>query len=159
MKSIHILLVALALTACSRRHPASVITLAYEQADIQLQFDTLYNHQQTDSVYNGFIEQALAFCNDSTVTQHVFSSMYFNRRTRVYDCLTTTVFRLKDGTITATGIFSLTPGDTIAPDHDFPITGGSATYRNITGTYTRKYRDGVYHVELSYHKKRRFTRS
>jgi len=158
MKTIPALcLLALLFSGCRqhRHSDATVISLNYRQSDIQKQFDTLYSYQQASpGVYKGFIEQALAVCHGrgkDTATQDVFSSMYLNLRSGQYDCVTTTVFQFPDGSITATGVFNLTPGDTIAPDHDFPITGGAAAYRNITGTYTRKYRDGVYHVELRYH--------
>ncbi|SHN36611.1 hypothetical protein [Chitinophaga sp. CF418] len=152
--------ILLAFSACKQHKDSNpaVIELTYQQADIQKQFDTLYNHQQADSgVYSGLIEQALAICHDSTgkggaITQDVFSSMYYNLHSRRYDCVTTTVFQLPDGSISAIGLFNLTPGDTIAPDHDFPVTGGSGAYHDISGTYTRKYRDGVYHVRLSYYK-------
>lgn len=152
--------ILLALAACVQQKNSSptVIELTYQQTDIQNQFDTLYNHQQADSgVYSGLIEQALATCHDSTgkggaITQDVFSSMYYNLRSKRYDCTTTTVFQFPDGAISAMGSFNLMPGDTIAPDHDFPVTGGSGAYHHISGTYTRKYRDGVYHVRLSYYK-------
>lgn len=152
--------ILITLAACTQhKHPnPAVIELTYQQTDIQKQFDTLYNHQQADSgVYSGLIEQALAVCHDSTgkggaITQDVFSSMYYNLNSKRYDCVTTTVFQLPDGTISAIGLFNLTPGDTIAPDHDFPVTGGSGAYHHISGTYTRKYSDGVYHVKLSYYK-------
>ncbi len=136
----------------TRSGPA-LLVLDYTRHDIQLQFDTLYNHQQTKpGIYNGLLEQALAFGHfgGDTVVQDVFSSMYLNFTTGVYDCVTTTTFTFPDGIITAAGVFNLTPGDTIAPDHDFPITGGSGAYQHIYGTYTRKYQDGVYRVELRY---------
>lgn len=151
-------MIALCCFACKQpgHSNETVVSLTYQQTDIQKQFDTLYNHQQTTAgVYNGFIEQALAICHGSdssrSITQDVFSSMYLNGHSGQYDCVTTTVFQFPDGSIAATGVFNLTPGDTIAPDHDFPITGGSAAYHHITGTYTRKYRNGVYHVQLRYH--------
>ncbi|TWI88803.1 hypothetical protein LX66_2889 [Chitinophaga japonensis] len=149
----------LAFCSCTQ-HPRTApvtVSLSYRQTDIQQQFDTLFNHQQTAAgVYKGFIEQALAICHGDTgtVTQDVLSSMYLNRHTGRYDCVTTTVFQFPDGTIAANGLFNLTPGDTIAPDHDFPITGGSGAYHDIAGTYTRRYREGVYHVELRYYKLR-----
>ncbi len=140
-------------------HPKpELITLTYTQSDIQKQFDTLYHGQQAKAgVYAGLLEQALAVCHnvsarDQQVTQDVYSSMYLNLKSGNYDCVTTTTFQFPDGTITATGVFNLVPGATIAPDHDFPITGGSAAYQNIYGTYTRKYKDSVYHVELRYYK-------
>ncbi len=157
MKNLCLIAAMLSLGACHMPGREQVQTFTYRQTDIQKQFDTLYQKQQTDSpYYNGFIEQALAVCHDSTksndtVTQHVFSSMYFNQRTQAYDCVTNTVFALPEGTISAMGVFVLMPADTIAPDHDFPITGGSQAYKNISGTYTRQYRNGVYHVTLSYH--------
>lgn len=160
MKNIYFILPAalLAMVACNTgKAPAdTLIHLNYTQPDIQNQMDTLYDHQQTSAgVYNGLAEQALAVCHGAdTATQDVFSSMYLNRRTGVYDCVTTTVFRFRNGTITATGVFNLTPGDTIAPDHNFPITGGSGAYNDISGTYTRHYSNGVYHVELRYFKLR-----
>ncbi|MVT09306.1 hypothetical protein [Chitinophaga tropicalis] len=144
------------LSACGQleNSNSTVISLSYEQTDIQKQFDTLYNYQQTSmGAYKGFIEQALAICHGDktdTITQDVFSSMYLNQQTGRYDCITTTVFQFPNGTISATGIFKLTPGDTIAPDHNFPITGGSGVFKDIKGTYTREYRNGVYHVELKY---------
>jgi len=156
MKIFPSLCLFLLFASCRPHHPSPpvVISLNYQQSDIQKQFDTLYNYQQASpGVYKGFIEQALAICHGSgkdSATQDVFSSMYLNLGSGQYDCVTTTVFQFPDGSITATGVFNLTPGDTIAPDHDFPITGGAAAYRNITGTYTRKYRNGVYHVELRY---------
>ena len=161
MKPILLICVLLALSACNQHNRAAVtvVSLNYQQSDIQKQFDTLYNHQQTDAgVYKGFIEQALAVCHRNTdtapaATQDVFSSMYLNLRSGQYDCVTTTVFQFPDGTISATGVFNLTPGDTIAPDHDFPITGGAGGYEGISGKYTRKYRNGVYHVELRYYKR------
>ena len=160
MKIIAIICAVALLAACKQpRHAeATVISLNYRQGDIQKQFDTLYNYQQTKpGLYNGLTEQALATCHrDSTgkdtITQDVFSSMYLNFNNNLYDCVTTTTFRFADGTIAATGVFNLTPGATIAPDHDFPIIGGSGAYRNIYGTYTRKYTNNVYHVELKYYK-------
>ncbi|SFD88183.1 hypothetical protein SAMN05518672_103670 [Chitinophaga sp. CF118] len=160
MKSLFIIYTMLLFSASSQLKQAkpTIISLNYQQKDIQLQFDTLFNHQQTDSgVYKGFIEQALANCHrktdsTSTITQDVFSSMYLNFTSGQYDCVTTTVFKFPDGTISATGVLSRPPGDTIAPDHDFPITDGSAAYKNISGTYTRKYKDGAYYVELQYYK-------
>lgn len=158
-----ILSLLLLLSACGPHRGAdpTVILLTYTGHDIQKQFDTLYNYQQTKpGVYNGLIEQALAGCHrdtasTDTIVQDVVSSMYLNKHSGVYDCVTTTTFRFHDGTISATGVFNLTPGDTIAPNHNFPITGGSAAYRDIYGTYTRKYKNGVYHVELRYYKKDR----
>lgn len=142
--------------------PAKVIKLTYRGYDIQKEFDTLYSHQQIysistgDTAYIGFVEQALAICHstngDSNMVQNVLSSMYLNHFTGNYDCVTSTVFTLPGGTITANGIFVLVPGDTIAPNHDFPITGGTGMYRHIYGTYTRKYVNGVYNVELEYRK-------
>lgn len=157
MRSILVICTILIFSACQQRKVPSTIILTYQDPEIRKQFDTLYNHQQTDSgVYKGLIEQALAISVDSisgdTTTQDVLSSMYLNAFTGRYDCVTTTVFRLPHGTISAAGVFILTPGDTIAPDHDFPITGGSGAYSHVLGTYTRKYRDGIYHVVLSYHK-------
>lgn len=157
MKTISVICLLLIFSAC--RQPSHsdpvVISLTYRQIDIQHQFDTLYNHQQTAAgVYKGFIEQALAVCHGrrkDSITQDVFSSMYLNLNSGKYDCVTTTVFQFPDGSITAAGVFNLVPGDTIAPDHDFPITGGAAAYQHIAGTYTRKYRDSVYYVELRYH--------
>lgn len=149
--------ILLLLQACKPSHPETVISLQYTQSDIQKQFDTLYHHQQTDSgLYNGLLEQALAVCHDSLsknrpITQDVFSSMYLNFATKQYDCVTTTIFSFPDGTISANGIFQLEPNATIAPDHDFPITGGAKAYQNITGTYTRVYKDGVYYVKLRFH--------
>ena len=160
MKTILTIAGALLLFSACRQHDRkpSLISLTYTQPNIQKEFDTLYNNQLTvPNVYTGFIEQALANCQDSTgrldsVTQDVFSSMYLDTTTHMYDCITTTVFRLPDGTISATGVFVMAPGTTIAPDHDFPITGGSGAYSHIYGTYTRKYRDSVYHVELKYYR-------
>ena len=143
-------------TACRPSRRETVISLQYTQSDIQKQFDTLYNNQQTDTgLYNGFLEQALALCHDSIdekkpITQDVFSSMYLNFGTKQYDCVTTTVFSFPDGTISANGIFQLEPNATIAPNHDFPIIGGSKAYKNITGTYTRVYKNGVYYVTLRF---------
>jgi hypothetical protein len=137
----------------------TVIRLTYKQGDIQKAFDTLYNYrQQSPGVYNGFIEQALATCHDAAapnkaITQDVFSSMYLDTTSGVYDCVTNTTFRFPGGTIAAAGVFNLTPGSTIAPDHDFPIIGGSGAYKNTYGTYTRKYRNGVYHVKLQIYKR------
>jgi hypothetical protein len=147
-------------SACGRYNHSkpTVVAFNYRQNDIQKSFDTLYHHQQTSSgLYMGFIEQALAICpgttsHKDTITQDVLSSMYLNLYTGNYDCVTTTTFCFEDGNISAAGMFHLAPGDTIAPDHDFPITGGSGAYHNIYGTYTRKYKDGVYHVELRYDK-------
>lgn len=147
----------LLLMAYKPSNKETVISLQYTQSDIQKQFDTLYHNQQTDTgLYNGFLEQALAVCHDSahakeTITQDVFSSIYLNFGTKQYDCVTTTVFSFPDGTITANGIFQLEPNATIAPNHDFPITGGSKAYKNITGTYTRVYENGVYRVTLRFH--------
>lgn len=158
MKTLPVICAIIALCACGQHKRPEMSTMQLTYAVIQKQFDTLYNHQQADSgVYKGLIEQALALCVDSTgskdtITQDVFSSMYLNLYSGVYDCVTTTVFKLPDGTISAAGVFNLTPGDTIAPDHDFPITGGSGAYQHILGTYTRKYRDGVYHVALRYYR-------
>ncbi|KAA2243552.1 hypothetical protein F0L74_13755 [Chitinophaga agrisoli] len=152
-----VLLLGLAACRQSQRPEPVLISLNYTHHDIQLQFDTLYNHQQTQAgVYNGLLEQALANCHsdktpaDTMAVQDVSSSMYLNFTTGQYDCVTTTTFKFSDGIITAAGVFNLTPGDTIAPDHDFPITGGSGAYQHIYGTYTRKYEDGVYRVELRY---------
>ena len=159
MKTRLIIGIILLCSACRpHNHPdPNIISLSYEQDDIQRSFDTLYQQQQTTSgLYMGFIEQALAISprtkHKDTITQDVLSSMYLNRYTGNYDCVTTTTFCFKDGNISAIGMFHMVPGDTIAPDHDFPITGGSGAYRNIYGTYTRKYKDGVYHVKLRYDK-------
>lgn len=149
----------LLLTACaghSGRKPVT-ISLTYEQVDIQKTFDTLYNYgQYQPGVYTGLTEQALAGCHlessKGPITQDVFSSMYLDTTTKVYDCVTTTTFRFPDGTIVASGVFNLVPGATIAPDHDFPITGGSGRYSHIYGTYTRKYLNGVYYVKLRFYK-------
>lgn len=153
--SLFFLLVLVA--GCGQREVQPItLSLSYQQPAIQNQFDTLYNNQQTASgFYKGFIEQALAVCisdppGKDTVTQDVFSSMYLNLNSGKYDCVTTTVFNFPDGTIAAMGLFHLIPGDTIAPDHDFPITGGSGVYSNIHGRYTRQYRNGTYHVSLNY---------
>lgn len=157
---VHLFILLLAFASCKEKH--QTIQLTYDQHDIQKAFDTLYNYQQSrlpvngDSVslYNGFTEQALAHCHrekdSSVITQDVLSSMYLNNQTSQYDCVTVTTFQFTDGTITANGIFNLVPGDTIAPDHDFPITGGSGAYRNLYGTYTRKYSNGTYTVTLDY---------
>lgn len=54
------------LSACGQleNSNSTVISLSYEQTDIQKQFDTLYNYQQTSmGAYKGFIEQALAICH------------------------------------------------------------------------------------------------
>lgn len=161
MKPILTIACALLLFSACRQHDAKpdIISLTYTQPNIQKQFDTLYNYQLTEpQVYTGLTEQALANCHDSSgrldsVTQDVFSSMYLDTTTHIYDCITTTVFRLPNGTISATGVFVMAPGTTIAPDHDFPIIGGSGAYSNIYGTYTRKYRDSVYHVELKYYRR------
>ncbi|MFA6059506.1 MAG: hypothetical protein WC756_14965 [Taibaiella sp.] len=160
MKTKLIIGILLLCSACGRYNHSkpTVVTFNYRQNDIQKSFDTLYHHQQTSSgLYMGFIEQALAICpgtttHKDTITQDVLSSMYLNLYTGNYDCVTTTTFCFEDGNISATGMFHLTPGDTIAPDHDFPITGGSGAYHNIYGTYTRKYKDGIYHIELRYDK-------
>lgn len=142
----------------------TLIRLQYQQRNIQKQFDTLYGKQQssfisgsdTVTAYNGLLEQAFAMCQDSsstdTIIQDVLSSMYFNTKTGLYDCVTSTVFHFPAGSITANGVFFMAPGTDIAPDHDFPITGGSGSYRNIYGTYTRQYRaaDSTYHVTLRY---------
>jgi hypothetical protein len=158
MKILPVICALIAFSACVQHKNPELSTVKLTYAAIQKQFDTLYNHQQADSgVYKGLIEQALAICLDSTgskdtITQDVFSSMYLNLYSGVYDCVTTTTFKFPDGTISAAGVFNLTPGDTIAPDHDFPVTGGSGAYQHVLGTYTRKYRDGVYHVELRYYK-------
>jgi|GEM_PF-764529 hypothetical protein len=158
MKILLLPLLAVALFGCHTSPVSNTIRLGYEAGDIQKQFDTLYNYQRTDSVhYNGFLEQALANCHDSAhaqevITQQVFSSMYFNHWTGVYDCLTNTVFTFPGGSITAMGTFVLPPTDsTIAPDHDFPITGGNGAYENISGIYTRHYHDSIYSVELRYY--------
>jgi len=148
------------LFACNApKHPGPVLrSFRYSQAEIRRNFDTLYNYRQTASgFYQGFLEQALAPCHEPgkeslPVTQDVFSSMYLNELTNQYDCLTHTVFRLPDGNIMATGIFEMTPGASVAPDHDFPITGGSGAYAGIQGTYTRKYKDGIYHIQLRYYR-------
>lgn len=141
----------MALTACAPR--SRTLKLTYRQHDIQKQFDTLYNGQQTSAgFYKGFLEQALATCHhekDSAVRQDVLSSMYLDTSTNRYNCITSTVFSFPEGTVTASGVFSMTPGDTIAPDHDFPVTGGSAGYAGVSGRYTRKYEGGVYYVELT----------
>lgn len=160
MKAIFIITGTLLLLAACRQEatPPTVVSLTYTQQDIQKQFDTLYDHQQTEAgVYKGITEQALAICHDSADNkavsiQNVFSSMYLNLHSGNYDCVTTTVFQFPAGSITATGVFKLTPGDTIAPDHDFPITGGAGAYTNVYGTYTRKYNNGVYRVRLQFYK-------
>jgi hypothetical protein len=152
---------ALLLPACSS--PAAsvpqVINISYTNNNIQKQFDTLYNNQAvpgkgSSAIYKGFIEQASAICYDSADNrvgmQDVVSSMYLDTVTKKYNCVTTTVFRLKDGDITALGLFKLVPGDTIAPNHNFPITGGTGIYANSYGTYTRQYINGVYRVQLKY---------
>lgn len=155
--TIGILLLCAACVRNDHSKPA-IITLSYGQADIQKSFDTLFDNQQASpGIYKGMIEQALAICpgtaaHKDTITQDVLSSMYLNHYTGAYDCVTTTTFCFKDGNISAMGLFHLTPGDTIAPNHDFPITGGSGAYRNIYGTYTRTYKEGVYHVALRYYK-------
>ncbi len=156
MRSFLVICTILILSACQQRKGAAIIMLSYQGSEIRKQFDTLYNYQQADSgVYKGLLEQALAISIDSlsgdTITQDVFSSMYLNAFTGRYDCVTTTVFRLPHGSISAAGVFILTPGDTIAPDHDFPITGGSGAYRDVFGRYTRKYRHGIYEVALRYY--------
>jgi len=151
------------LHACnSNRTQRQIIEYTYTNSDIQKQFDTLYSYRQIysisthDTVSLGFVEQALAECHnsngDTNTVQNVLSSMYLNHFSGNYDCVTSTVFTLPGGTITANGIFTMLPGDTIAPDHDFPITGGSGGYRHIYGTYTRQYENGVYHVKLEYYK-------
>jgi len=154
-----VIAIALMFSSCGHHETKpTVISLTYTQADIQKQFDTLYNHQQfKPGIYSGLIEQALAGCHpDSTsvdtIVQDVFSSMYLNQKSGVYDCITNTTFKFRDGTISAAGVFNLTPGDTIAPNHNFPITGGSAAYRDIFGTYTRQYKNGLYYVKLKYYK-------
>lgn len=157
----------LLLTACTGApdEHQTVIRLQYRQSDIQRQFDTLYRHQQTmltDSslAFNGLLEQAWAQCHDSSrtdsITQDVLSSMYLINSTGVYDCVTNTVFHFPGGTVCASGVFNLVPGSGIAPDHDFPITGGSGSFRNIYGTYTRHYEaaDSTYYVTLGYRKQR-----
>lgn len=104
----------------------------------------------------GIIEQASANCFDSatrnqTCIQDVLSSMYLDTTHKLYNSVTTTVFHLPGGDITAVGMFKLPLGDTIPPDHDFPIVGGSGIYANIYGTYTRHYRDSIYYVRLQYY--------
>ncbi|WP_259068090.1 hypothetical protein HDF24_17855 [Mucilaginibacter sp. X4EP1] len=160
MKNVLAICLMLIFSACWRHKVSNVtvISLSYRQKDIQKEFDTLYNHQKNKhGAYKGIIEQALAVCHNDedradTATQDVFSSMYLNHHTGQYDCVTTTTFKFPNGSISATGVFNLKPGDTIAPDHDFPIIGGSAAFSNIYGTYTRKYQNGIYHVELRYFK-------
>lgn len=155
------LLLFFAACQMERKPEPTTISLRYTQPEIQKAFDTLYNNQQSaPGVYAGLIEQALAHCHDhnnpeNSITQDVFSSMYLNDSTHVYDCVTTTTFRFPDGTISATGVFNLTPGDSIAPDHNFPITGGSGKYRTSYGTYTRNYSNGIYHVKLRIYKRER----
>lgn len=160
MKIISLFFLLILVAACAQRKVQPVtLSFSYQQPAIQKQFDTLYNNQQTASgLYKGFLEQALAVCQSNTpgkdsITQDVFSSMYLNLNSGKYDCVTTTVFNFPDGTIAAMGLFQLMPGDTIAPDHDFPITGGSGAYSNIYGSYTRQYRNGTYHVSLQYRKR------
>jgi len=162
MKTIFIMLAgtAVLLYSCnSSPSQRQVIEYSYTTADIQKQFDTLYNYKQVysisarDTASLGFVEQALAICHSSSGdTSTVLSSMYLNHFSGNYDCVTNTVFTLPGGTVTANGIFTMPPGDTIAPNHDFPITGGSGRYRHIYGTYTRQYVNGVYHVKLEYYK-------
>lgn len=154
--------VLLLFAACTTPEKETVIKLHYVQADIQKAFDTLYDNQQAkvfvqgDSIitYSGYLEQALAHCHTEKdtgpVTQDVLSSMNLNLQTGSYDCITNTTFQFPGGTITANGIFNMVPGTTIAPDHDFPITGGSGVYKNIYGTYTRHYADSVYQVTLTF---------
>lgn len=142
--------VLMCLAACGPR--SRTIRLTYRQHDIQKQFDTLYNKQQTsEGIYKGFLEQALAVCHreqDSAIRQDVLSSMYLDTSTNRYNCITNTVFSFPEGTVIASGVFSMAPGDTIAPDHDFPVTGGSAGFAGVSGRYTRRYEGGVYYVEL-----------
>ena len=140
----------LALAACAPE--SRTIRLTYRQHDIQKQFDTLYNGQQTgEGFYKGFLEQALATCHgeqDSAIRQDVLSSMYLDTSANIYHCITNTVFSFPGGTVNASGVFNMVPGDTIAPDHDFPVTGGSAGFAGVSGRYTRRYNGGVYYVEL-----------
>jgi hypothetical protein len=159
MKTLFAASLILLIVSCNQRNDPkpTTIALTYEQGDIQKAFDTLYNYQQFEpGIYFGVIEQALASCHRESskgpVTQDVFSSMYLDTTTKVYDCVTTTTFRFPNGTIAASGVFNLVPGATIAPNHDFPITGGSGRYANIYGTYTRKYVNGVYYVKLRFYK-------
>lgn len=103
----------------------------------------------------GIIEQASATCFDSfshnkICMQDVLSSMYIDTAHQLYNCVTTTVFHLQGGDITAVGMFKLPLGDTIPPDHNFPVVGGSGKYANIYGTYTRHYNNGVYSVHIKY---------
>src|SRR5688572_13341225 len=108
MKTLFATALLLAVLGCNTkpsRKPV-VISLTYEQTDIQKAFDTLYNYQQADSgIYSGLIEQALANCHEESskgpITQDVFSSMYLDTTTNVYDCVTTTTFRFPDGSLVA----------------------------------------------------------
>jgi hypothetical protein len=163
MKTTRVLLVlALLYCSCTGRPQKQVIEFTYTASDIQKQFDTLYNYQRVysisahDTASLGFVEQALAECHsrsgDTNTVQNVLSSMYLNHFSGNYDCVTSTVFTLPDGTVSANGIFTMPPGTSIAPDHDFPITGGSGKYRHIYGTYTRRYENGTYYVKLVYYK-------
>jgi hypothetical protein len=159
MKSTVTICLLLLCAACGQHGNSKqeTILLHYRPIDIQRDFDTLFHNQQVSpGLYKGFIEQALATCHSDktkdSITQDVCSSMYLHVSRGQYDCVTTTTFQFPDGTIAAMGVFNLSPGDTIAPDHDFPITGGSGAYSHITGTYTRKYSKGVYHVALRYSK-------
>jgi hypothetical protein len=147
------------LAACNTNTPTTVY-LTYTNHNISKELDSMNSNRPITlksgmMLSMGIVEQASANCFDSathaqTCVQDVLSSMYLDTAKQVYNCVTTTVFHLPGGDITAIGMFKLPLGDTIPPDHDFPIVGGSGVYANIYGTYTRHYRDTVYHVVLRY---------
>ncbi len=151
--------VAVLVTACTGN--ARILTLTYSNQNISKQLDSTSNNQPVtingQPLSAGIIEQASATCYDSatrnkTCMQDVLSSMYLDTSAKLYNCVTTTVFHLPGGDITAIGMFKLPLGDTIPPDHNFPIVGGSGVYANIYGTYTRHYRDTIYQVRLKYYR-------
>lgn len=152
-----IILLAFFVTACTNN--ASIIHLTYTGADISKQLDSITTTKPVTlkgmAVSQGIIEQASATCFDSashnkSCMQDVLSSMYIDTTHKLYNCVTTTVFHLPGGDITAIGMFKLPLGDNTPPNNDFPIVGGSGIYTNIYGTYTRHYTDSVYHVTLRY---------
>lgn len=153
-----IMLLTFFATACT--HNPRVIHLTYNNADISKQLDSITTAKPVlvsgQLVSTGIIEQASATCFDSashnkSCIQDVLSSMYIDTTHKLYNCVTTTVFHLPGGDITATGMFKLPLDDNTPPDSDFAIVGGSGVYANIYGTYTRQYRDSVYHVTLKYY--------
>jgi len=158
MKLFYPLLIAAAVASCNQAQHE--IHLIYTNHDISKQLDSM-NSKTPVTVHGialsaGIIEQASANCTDSATgskncIQDVLSSMYIATAHKLYNCITTTVFHLLGGDITAVGMFKLPLCDIIPPNHDFLIVGGSGVYANIYGTYRRHYINTIYHIELNYY--------